>query len=629
MNKTQDSTQFSPAIGTELKGSDGLLYKWEGNAWFPIKGQAGSTGRAASGDIAQSLMEQAKNQKMGEFGDKMKGKISGKRNKSMISSNSGTKKDPSSASISPGNVQNLKPNDTTANILGKIYNALQKDRKVELKQRKADKKYQREYTEQKERHLDEFIGALSGKSPTSKNKKTGAGALNFIKENKKLASLKKTNFKKFGLLGAVGIGAFMLSNNAFASINKNAVTPDFMKDDASEDNEDIEGNQTGDETSRTRPEGSEAPASENQKMVMDAFKNAGFSDKQNVVLTAQVGREGDFKSENLFGEHKDPKTGESNIGMFSWNKERRDALIKDLESKGLVEGRNEKGEVQLKRSQETLDAQAAFTKKEMETRPEYKQTKEQFLNKPDVEYGKGENVVSENYVRWAKTHPEYGTKGMEKQDRYARSAEIALGLRQPSPRVTSGFGMRDHPITGKHTKHEGVDFAGKLGDSVVSTAAGTVSAVEFQPNGYGNYVDIDHGDGIKTRYAHLSKTNVKVGDRIEAKQKIGEVGSTGKSTGTHLHYELIKNGEKLDPLKHKFSEVYPIVVAALDMTPQDSNFLAMSDQYQNNLLDKKMKNSESSQIAINSTINTLYESKNYKSMAKSNINPSLLDKMFG
>ena len=107
--------------------------------------------------------------------------------------------------------------------------------------------------------------------------------------------------------------------------------------------------------------------------------------------------------------------------------------------------------------------------------------------------------------------------------------------------ITSGFGYRKSPFTGNREFHTGVDIADKLGSPVKATANGVVEFVG-RDGGLGNAVIIDHGHGIETRYGHLSKFRVKRGQKVTKGQLIGEVGSTGRSTGPHLHYEVRFNG---------------------------------------------------------------------------------------
>lgn len=115
-----------------------------------------------------------------------------------------------------------------------------------------------------------------------------------------------------------------------------------------------------------------------------------------------------------------------------------------------------------------------------------------------------------------------------------------------SKKVTSTFGYRKDPFTNRPSYHAGIDIGGKMNDPVYTTADGVVSFVGSD-NSHGNNVIIDHSNGIRTRYMHLSKFTVKKGEKVEKGQKIGQLGSTGRSTGPHLHYEIIKNGVQIDP----------------------------------------------------------------------------------
>jgi murein DD-endopeptidase MepM/ murein hydrolase activator NlpD len=113
---------------------------------------------------------------------------------------------------------------------------------------------------------------------------------------------------------------------------------------------------------------------------------------------------------------------------------------------------------------------------------------------------------------------------------------------------TSGFGVRSDPFLGRPAMHTGLDFRAAMGDPVRATANGKVASSGWA-GGYGRRVEIDHGNGLSTRYGHLSEINVKVGDTIKIGQVIGAVGSTGRSTGPHLHYETRIDGEAVDPQK--------------------------------------------------------------------------------
>ncbi len=112
--------------------------------------------------------------------------------------------------------------------------------------------------------------------------------------------------------------------------------------------------------------------------------------------------------------------------------------------------------------------------------------------------------------------------------------------------MTSPFGVRIDPFMHQPSMHTGMDFRANVGDPIYATAAGTVVKAGWD-GGYGQMVEIDHGDGLATRYGHMSQIGVRVGQRVRAGQVIGRVGSTGRSTGPHLHYETRVNGEAVNP----------------------------------------------------------------------------------
>jgi murein DD-endopeptidase MepM/ murein hydrolase activator NlpD len=114
--------------------------------------------------------------------------------------------------------------------------------------------------------------------------------------------------------------------------------------------------------------------------------------------------------------------------------------------------------------------------------------------------------------------------------------------------LSSYFGMRTHPISGKKEMHKGIDFAGKMGGPVIAVAKGVVTFAGTR-YGYGNVIDINHGNGYTTRYGHNSKLLVSVGDTVEKGFQIAEIGSSGRSTGPHVHFEVLKDGVQVNPMK--------------------------------------------------------------------------------
>jgi len=122
-------------------------------------------------------------------------------------------------------------------------------------------------------------------------------------------------------------------------------------------------------------------------------------------------------------------------------------------------------------------------------------------------------------------------------------------------RMASGYGYRIDPIYKSRRMHSGMDFTAKRGTEVYATGDGVVELIEKKKWGYGKSILINHGFGYKTRYAHLSAFKIIEGQKVKRGELIGLVGSTGKSTGPHLHYEVIKNGEKVNPIGYYHSDL--------------------------------------------------------------------------
>ena len=124
-------------------------------------------------------------------------------------------------------------------------------------------------------------------------------------------------------------------------------------------------------------------------------------------------------------------------------------------------------------------------------------------------------------------------------------------------RFASGYGYRIHPIYRTLKMHKGIDLTAPTGTKVYATGGGKVISAGYASGGYGVKVIIDHGYGYKTLYAHLNKVNVKVGKRVARGDVIGEVGSTGRSTAPHLHYEVRKNDQTENPINYYYSDLTP------------------------------------------------------------------------
>ena len=123
--------------------------------------------------------------------------------------------------------------------------------------------------------------------------------------------------------------------------------------------------------------------------------------------------------------------------------------------------------------------------------------------------------------------------------------------------ISSYFGYRPDPIYKVSKFHSGIDFSAQLGTEAYATGDGVVCNVEKGQWGYGNMVTIDHGYGYKTRYSHLQKAAVRKGQKVKRGQCIGFIGNTGKTTGVHLHYEVLKNNVQIDPINFFYNDLTP------------------------------------------------------------------------
>ena len=140
-------------------------------------------------------------------------------------------------------------------------------------------------------------------------------------------------------------------------------------------------------------------------------------------------------------------------------------------------------------------------------------------------------------------------QGLDTLNLYRIAAfKVPLGLPlRTTFRYTSGYGVRGDPINGSSRMHEGQDLAGDYGSAIYSTADGTVSFAGWE-SGYGRLIKIQHAFGIETRYGHLSQIEVNVGQKVSRGEKIGDMGNSGRSTGTHLHYEVRLSGSAVNPM---------------------------------------------------------------------------------
>ncbi len=167
------------------------------------------------------------------------------------------------------------------------------------------------------------------------------------------------------------------------------------------------------------------------------------------------------------------------------------------------------------------------------------------------------DILSKQVFVQAKSYDEVARMALNKEKMIASMPSIMPVSNRDLKQTASGWGMRIHPIYKIPRFHYGMDFTAVTGTDVFATGIGVVKSASRE-TGYGNAVLIDHGFGFETLYAHMSKINVKVGQKVNRGDVIGFVGSTGTSTAPHLHYEVTKNGVKVNPQNYYFQDLTPL-----------------------------------------------------------------------
>ncbi|WP_224998001.1 M23 family metallopeptidase [Cesiribacter sp. SM1] len=187
----------------------------------------------------------------------------------------------------------------------------------------------------------------------------------------------------------------------------------------------------------------------------------------------------------------------------------------------------------------------------------YKKLLEKGLSREDLilsNLKKIDQLKKQMYIQ-TKSYDEIERMAMNKEKMWASIPAIQPISNKELNRMASGFGMRVHPIYKVRRMHAGCDFSAPRGTPIYATGDGVVIKKESHYGGYGNEVEIDHGYGYITKYAHLDSFKAKKGQKVKRGEVIGYVGNTGASTAPHLHYEVIKDGKKVNPMNFFFQEL--------------------------------------------------------------------------
>jgi murein DD-endopeptidase MepM/ murein hydrolase activator NlpD len=189
----------------------------------------------------------------------------------------------------------------------------------------------------------------------------------------------------------------------------------------------------------------------------------------------------------------------------------------------------------------------------------YKEIKEKGLKQEDLIVSLSQKVDAlkrQLYVQ-SVSYDEVTDLALQKEEYWASIPAIQPVTNEELNLLASGFGMRVHPILKVRKMHQGVDFAAPKGTPIYATGDGVVKSVKTVFGGYGKHVEIDHGFGFVTRYAHMNDFKVKRGQKIKRGDQIGTVGNTGSSTAPHVHYEIMKDGRFINPVNYFFKDLTP------------------------------------------------------------------------
>jgi murein DD-endopeptidase MepM/ murein hydrolase activator NlpD len=168
-----------------------------------------------------------------------------------------------------------------------------------------------------------------------------------------------------------------------------------------------------------------------------------------------------------------------------------------------------------------------------------------------------DRITKQLYIQ-SKSYDEVVRLAKNKEQMFASiPAIMPINQKDLTHQVTSGFGWRTHPIYKTPEFHPGMDFAAEQGTPIYATGDGVVEVADNLAQGYGNHVVINHQFGYQTLYGHMSRIAAHVGQKVKRGQLIGYVGSTGLSTAPHVHYEVIKNGEKVNPINFYYNDLSP------------------------------------------------------------------------
>jgi murein DD-endopeptidase MepM/ murein hydrolase activator NlpD len=463
--------------------------------------------------------------------------------------------DPNYSKVGPSNKQkDIKKKESQADILAKTFNLIQEQYFYKKSKIEDTKEYQKKLHEQKEKFLKETIQILSPDKTTGKALKPG-------KMGRVATKSKLGGSLKFGLKTAAVLGGLFIAKDSLASIDWKKELGDF----------DFKDYDFGDIQSKIQGlAGYKSPDAETTGAAMGGEKAGDWkNDAEFLKKVNDYAKEKDMKASDLLA----VMASESGISASAVNeKSGATGLIQFTKetAKGLGTSTDELAKMsrsdQFEYVKKYLDSGVGPKLKKGATAGDvYAKVYLPARSGNETLATEGENYYEANKGLDVNKEGKITKQGLQKRaDLKKQEFNIQdvqnTGMGElktlKDTDISSGRGHRH--VLGKAGFHEGIDIKGKEGDPVTAVKSGTIISVGASGD-YGNLIRIDHGDGVETRYAHLSKMDVKVGDIVSKGQKIGAVGSTGRSTGPHLHYEVLKGGKKIDPDSMKELYVNPVV----------------------------------------------------------------------
>lgn len=443
--------------------------------------------------------------------------------------------DSSFTKIGPSNKQkDIKKKESQADIMAKMFNLMQEQYTFKKKRIKDTEKYQKRLSEQKEKFFLESLNIINGS--TGKSLKSGKMA-RVAKSSKSTGS----GSLGFGLKTAAVVGGLFVAESALANV-------DWQKEFSSiTDMKDLDVSGLPGKIQSMLSESSSQPSGDPRKSIED-YINRPISDSEFDQLIRATSAEAGVKSN---------KTEQAMIMATILNRSRDTG-------KTITEVLHQKNQFQAVTGTSANDNQPSqnYVKGPSEER------RGDILSSTSMLSGVDKNqkrfTAADKNAYKAGTDASYLSKlqstggDVVGGTQFETKAPISSQLSSlQNSNVSSGYGFRTAPLPGASTDHKGIDIKGNTGDPVKAVKAGKVKFAGEQ-KGYGKLVIIDHGDGTETKYGHLSDINVTQGAQVDSNQIIGKLGATGNVTGPHLHYELLKNGQSVDPRSDSSFYVDPV-----------------------------------------------------------------------